>query len=763
MLMYRNPVFPALIILALLFSSTLAFAQTTEEQKMDAMMQKAAADLGWPETVSTGDAAGGSVGTGKTYMISENGKGDDDDLHGAVTVFTTEPETGVWMTFLTEQTDMEHSSYQGRDGAIQRYGKNCNPKPLVKAINDMVQGWISSVFGESDNPDNGCVTDHGAIAFSCGRYLFTASDGRSDQGGAEDDIAAAIYSAAQEDGLCDYGDTLVIHADTPDIPGSQTVAESTKLGQKLNEYYGVNSYGQQPPFKLSYLDHDGARGADDWFHTTTPMSSYSADNNKFDDYAQAAIKEAFKGADVPQDLYFERVVITYPGESQQKDPSAPFYDGCGWKKDDYYVEVDAAEGKRKIYSKNNIFLSEKRDLGTWAHEFGHSLPSKNMLPQGFDRISDRYNIAGWPTGQYGEINSWGLMGYGVWWGNNADHPVQMEGFTKNAAKWLGLQSASINKTYTLTSIEDMKAGDNVLTLDDPTSADPNDYYIIESRDPSAVFGAPENGVMIYKVSTASPTAYPVMNSLAPQTGAATKTGPYGQQYIPPTLSDTSGNASTYTDVPGQFRIRLLSKSDKSSEVSIEAYNPVDLVGMAIQAAGGGIGPIPASSQGFSAPPIDWTKPQPDLDLHAYDGNGDHVGVNYQTGAYEVNIPGAIASGDLTGGAEWIFVPQGTDVRYEVSSHDTQAYLADNPQYASLATPQNYTAKAVKFDASGNRFEADLGQGSANAGQEVQMKSPTDPSLNYQQKGIPGAGNNKMCSFLPGVFLLIAVGAMLRKR
>jgi len=99
--------------------------------------------------------------------------------------------------------------------------------------------------------------------------------------------------------------------------------------------------------------------------------------------------------------------------------------------------------------------------------------------------------------------------------------------------------------------------------------------------------------------------------------------------------------------------------------------------------------------------------QPDLDLHAYDDQGNHVGVNYETGEYEINIPGAEASGDYLISEEWISVPEGTDVRYEVSRYDIEQFLTENPDIAASleSLEETYAFGAVTYDASSNRYES----------------------------------------------------------
>lgn len=73
---------------------------------------------------------------------------------------------------------------------------------------------------------------------------------------------------------------------------------------------------------------------------------------------------------------------------------------------------------------------------------------------------------------------------------------------------------------------------------------------------------------------------------------------------------------------------------------------------------------------------------PDLDLHLYCDDGKHIGINYETGEYEVQISEAIVSGDNQNSPEWIFIPESiTDCHYVVSSYDNQKFLEENPEIA----------------------------------------------------------------------------------
>ena len=85
--------------------------------------------------------------------------------------------------------------------------------------------------------------------------------------------------------------------------------------------------------------------------------------------------------------------------------------------------------------------------------------------------------------------------------------------------------------------------------------------------------------------------------------------------------------------------------------------------------------------GISTPSLETTV-IPDLDLHLYTDDGKHIGMNYQTGQYEIEIEGAIVSGDNQNSPEWIFIPKEiTDYHYVVSSYDNQKFLEGNPEIA----------------------------------------------------------------------------------
>ncbi len=739
--MYVPPhrILAAFLVFVLLSASSFA----ADEDAAERVAEKAANTLGWgPPQRNADDSVPGT-----SFRISADGLGEDSEVKGYVTMLGSEPEV-AYNFMILEQLDLEKSSFLGREARISKAGELCNPKGAITiAIRDWVQGFFEDIFGESE--EDLCVQQHGVIVFSCGRYMIMAAD-ETDEG-QEADIASAFYSAAEEEGLCSFGETVVIMADTPDRPGSILIAEPQKMGQKVNEFYGVNSYAKLSPFRFSYRDNDGSRGHDDWYHMQQPLNSFNGQDPELT-FGEAAIKEAFKGADLPQDLYLERAVIVFAGNSTQYDNTAIFSNSDTYEPNSYYVEVDALQGKKKVYVKNIIFLSENRELGGWVHEFGHSLHWK-YTTDGYDRVDDRYNYPGQAWGQYGSIDYWGLMGSGSHWGpKDGDTPTQMSGFTKNGLGWTPYIDAAMNSSYELSSLE---SGGSVLKIDNPKSANPESYVLVEARDGSALFGAPESGVEIYQVKWGA--GHHIVNSISPQQGSAAGEKD-GKQYKKATLSATSALTRNPFE---QWQVKLISGggSPYSARVSLEPFVPANMVGAAAAPA------APPAAAGNPAQPgqaHENAEPDtmPDMDLHAYDLQGNHVGLDYSTMEYENEIPGAIASGDLKDDTEWIFVPEGTQVRYEVSTYKTQRFLQEHPQYAALVKPQEFAATYVKFDSAGNRYEAEGGNWSVAAGGNATIRSHDDPSLKYGKKELPGFGNNTCLPFA-ALLALLAFAAFRR--
>jgi len=87
----------------------------------------------------------------------------------------------------------------------------------------------------------------------------------------------------------------------------------------------------------------------------------------------------------------------------------------------------------------------------------------------------------------------------------------------------------------------------------------------------------------------------------------------------------------------------------------------------------------------------------DLDLHVYAADGRHIGMNYGTNQYEVQIPGAVFSGPRSD-SEWILVPMDMEAYFTVTV---------NPSSGNRTESITITLQGVTFDQEGNRQESEI--------------------------------------------------------
>jgi hypothetical protein len=162
-----------------------------------------------------------------------------------------------------------------------------------------------------------------------------------------------------------------------------------------------------------------------------------------------------------------------------------------------------------------------------------------------------------------------------------------------------------------------------------------------------------------------------------------------------------------------------------------------------------------------------------VDLHAYDDNGNHVGMNYQTGVYEKQIDGAIASGDLTGGTEWVFVPSNMNVRFVTDSSDTAKFFQ---QYAEASSYSNgtetYTMNMVYYSPDGSRYESQPTQQEISPGStltqgytitqnidgsySITASAATNPTSTPTPSSPPSDGTQQTYLIIVGIVIVVAV-------
>ncbi len=158
--------------------------------------------------------------------------------------------------------------------------------------------------------------------------------------------------------------------------------------------------------------------------------------------------------------------------------------------------------------------------------------------------------------------------------------------------------------------------------------------------------------------------------------------------------------SSYWDFASKVRFTALEERNRTGvtkpifemKVGIQNFSSSWIVGAILEHIDNLMGYIPPNIWSSS---LNSEVPLPDLDLHAYAPDGKHVGVNYTTGAYENEIPGANASGDLLNGREWIFVPDNIKVQFVVDSKDNWVFLNSYKELQKITNgTQSYNLSIV---------------------------------------------------------------------
>jgi len=329
-------------------------------------------------------------------------------------------------------------------------------------------------------------------------------------------------------------------------------------------------------------------------------------------------------------------------------------------------------GNNKFLPVTFSALNVEDDHGAIAHELGHSL-------YGFD---DLYGGGLFPRGN---IGFWGLMGAG----NYAIPVAPIISFNKVKAGWLSYEESAVPyspKKINLILLQDMPYKSKVVKF--------NSYalimqeFILEAR---SGFSYPN----IINSQIIDPNNYNYM-----QSGVVIYQDILDIKSFLGILkpNDNSNEATLYKGSPTYKNpfaglkvecIHGICKGDSGPtevEISYDFLGFADLRGFILDTLN--LGSL------FPNQPAPWINlSYPDLDLHAYTDTGLHTGLNYSTGVYENQIPGAIASGDMIA-EEWIFVPKNVSVRWVVDSHDVAQYLKEINSTENLTL--NYTVSEMVY-------------------------------------------------------------------
>jgi hypothetical protein len=452
--------------------------------------------------------------------------------------------------------------------------------------------------------------------------------------------------------------------------------EQTKINQLVSdtkEYYLESSYG------AIYFDVSFNEGI------STSVNLLNSD---------AVARDVLTKLDTAIQSQYSTIVIANTGGDTERGFSSPL------------GKIRGLMGNQQLMYPKTITIvpvSDNARLGTWAHEIGHALGYTVETSETIETIETNGKLgnvlwSGTATSldcfelyNCGNVEAWDIMAKGEFVYNSKEdskvnQPTDMSILSKIKLGWLIKEPIAILEgDYSITSMENMRYKDQALVFNSPWSSSA-EYYIEarELKQPSYYQWAPDanswlgwndlnNGILIYKVTHDSNNKYSIniLRSSFDLWGG-------------PTFKASDGISAEYSD-PSEFvRFKVVESNTNhpyNAKISISRCvwcNSIE--GFTMDAI------IPfLESIGFLSNPV-LGATTPDLDLHAYTPDGKHVGMNYTSGEYEMQIPNSYSSGDMIGGKEWMFFPTGTEVRYYVSSHDVQKFLEEN----SDVNPANWT-------------------------------------------------------------------------
>jgi M6 family metalloprotease-like protein len=466
----------------------------------------------------------------------------------------------------------------------------------------------------------------------------------------------------------------IVPINTKDSAITQTKSYYEDIGRKLRDYFLEVSYNTLYVEFEVYHRNDGS-----WFSVPQTTAWYRESNAREKQFIEHAINSCDKIVDFKKYDYSETsgkgIIAFIPptylySGTQGGGTGAVTYCNSGVNglfntRDD--TTVDAI-----IVPETRMF-EEQKHIRSLAHEFahalgkllitsvsGHSKDCEWLLPDSYARG----NLDGY----------WDLMGLAV-----GTERVHLCSYNKEWLGWLKYKETRMGETYTVKSLVSLEYGGDILRY----SYDDN-FYILEVRTKSSDYSKWDTETLYSKV-----LAFYQVNIRTDQVDTIN-------------LVRTLTKTGTFPAPGAGVTFNLLSLSEQEAQVSIERFRGRNLVGAILDTFANILSGVRSLIPHEATEPVSL----PDIDLHAYSKDGRHIGINYETGEYEIQIPGAIASGDLLNGMEWIFVPQDINVYFAVSAKDNAEFLSSLPEARALTDGlETYTLRITYYGSDENRYDS----------------------------------------------------------
>lgn len=471
----------------------------------------------------------------------------------------------------------------------------------------------------------------------------------------------------------------LIPVDTNDDNIAQTRAYYLDIGEKITDYYLEASY-EGLYVNVEILNETNGN----WFALPLNTAQYSVSS------IGTLIDDAIDSCDDDVDfrrydpsIFHGRGVVAFvtPFDVWGGGPFISTARGAGG-----YYSTDDGTNVDVIIIHENRFRGMGRVIRGLAHEFAHALGKILVTSVSGSEKDDSWVLP--DLYLRGNVNSsWGLMGSLS--GQSDIERVHLTSYTKEWLGWLNYRETEIGHTYTILPLAEMSLGDDVLRYSYDSTLNTVDFYIMElrSNDPRGSHWDrhtkfPQQ-LSFYQVDVRDDSS----------------ASPEDQVNLVEVLTETGSFSDP--DIGVSFALRSISWEE--AEIQVRMYLVFGFVGAVLRAQGD----MFDDWRDWQFPESTGDIPQPDLDLHAHTESGLHVGMNYETGEYENQIPGAMSSGDLVFGREWIFVPEDIEVQYSVSSRDIERFFEAVPEARELMDDEEtFYLDLVYYDDEANRWESD---------------------------------------------------------
>lgn len=479
------------------------------------------------------------------------------------------------------------------------------------------------------------------------------------------------------------------------------------IGEMLEQYYSEVSYDSLSIDVQVYTKPDGT-----WFRIDEPITNYIGD---LDGFCQKAIDITEEYDEVidfhiygsAYQLYNKvengRGVIAFvTEESLLKDDGSINVGNVFSSADGIYSTGDGVNTDALWVSDRVLTPSGNPSLKVMQHEFAHYLGRvlvvvpRGLIPK--DWLCGLPDLD-WHMGLHPEWRDWVLMTSDYSDRLTCDH-VHMCSYEKEWLGWLTYADVFKGDEVTVKALPNIGYGNSVYRYTYRTGWTdwaPH-HFILEWRSDSSDISTWDTQVDIYHDDSRNKALaiYEVdeRNAVRSQDTINLQADRI--------LSTTLLSGCMYSDPIAQVAFRLTSISDQQATVSVEDYTVYSMTGASLMPSANVMSAVVNESTYASG----GTVSLPDTDLHAYSVDGVHVGLNSLTGEYEINIPGAIASGDLCNGREWILVPDNLTVRFSISTKDTAEFLEENPEALTYTDGvESYNISTHYFNSNGNKSDA----------------------------------------------------------